>query len=113
MPLRAGQRLREYGIDAIHACEAGLAAAPDTEVLRFARSEQRACVTLDHDFHAILAETGATSPSVLFLRIQQTSYVETARLIERLLREFSSQLDEGIALTATVRGVRFRRLPLR
>jgi predicted nuclease of predicted toxin-antitoxin system len=113
LPLRAAQRLRDLGIDALHAREAGLAAAEDTRLIEFARDEARVCFTLDHDFHAILAETVASTPSVVLLRVQQAEYVEISDLIARLIREYSAQLAEGVALTANKRGVRLRRLPLR
>lgn len=85
LPLRAAQWLRDFGIDAVHVGEMGLASAPDAQVLAAARAERRICVTLDHDFHAILAETAATDPSVVLIRMQQTGYVETGQLILRVL----------------------------
>ena len=36
----------------------GMAQAEDAEILEFARSDSRVCVTLDHDFHAHLASAG-------------------------------------------------------
>ena len=71
LPLRATQWLRDNGIDAVHARELGLSSAPDELVLRSARTDRRICFTLDHDFHAILAESGATEPSVVLIRMQQ------------------------------------------
>jgi len=68
---------------------------------------------LDHDFHAILAETGATTPSVVLIRMQQIGYVDTGRLILRVLRDVESQLEKGVAATATRRGIRLRSLPLK
>jgi predicted nuclease of predicted toxin-antitoxin system len=35
-----------------------MAQAEDAEILEFARSDSRVCVTLDHDFHAHLASAG-------------------------------------------------------
>ena len=113
LPLRAAQWLRDRGIDAVHAREAGLTSAPDTQILAFARDDRRVCLTLDHDFHSILAETAATAPSVVLLRIQQASYVETAQLIARVLRDFAQQLERGAAVTVTPRGIRLRGLPLK
>lgn len=113
LPLRAAQWLREFGVDAMHVRELGLASAPDTRILDTARAEQRVCVTLDHDFHAILAETGAAAPSVVLIRMQQTGYVDTGRLILRILGEVEEQLKKGAAVTATRRGIRLRSLPLR
>ncbi|MDP9171027.1 MAG: DUF5615 family PIN-like protein, partial [Acidobacteriota bacterium] len=106
LPLRAAQWLRDRGVDAIHTREVGLATAPDAEILTFARSERRVCITLDHDFHSILAEAAANAPSVILLRMQRVGYIETAVTIERLLQEFRSQFAEGIALTANTKGVR-------
>src|SRR5271163_54910 len=113
LPLRAARWLRDFGIDAVHTREIGLASAPDTQILAAARAERRVCFTLDHDFHTILAETGLMTPSVVLIRMQQTPYVETAQLIARVLREFDGQLEKGAAVTVTSRGIRFRSLPLK
>jgi len=87
--------------------------AADTEILDFARIQSRTCITLDHDFHRILAATGASQPSVVLLRAHQTGYVATAGMVARLLNEFPRELEDGVALTAGPRGVRFRCLPLK
>jgi predicted nuclease of predicted toxin-antitoxin system len=113
LPLRAALWLRDRGIDAVHVREMGLASAPDTHILAAARADRRVCFTLDHDFHTILAEGGATSPSVVLIRIQQTGYVETGTLIARVLRDLDGYLERGAAVTATRRGIRFRSLPLK
>jgi predicted nuclease of predicted toxin-antitoxin system len=113
LPLRAAQWLRDRGVDAVHAREAGLASAPDTRILAAARTNGRVCFTLDHDFHTILAETAATAPSVVLLRAQLTGYVAAAEFIARILHEYHPQLEAGVALTATARGVRLRHLPLK
>ena len=113
LPLRAAQWLRDCGIDAVHAREVGLASMPDTQVLALARTERRVCFTLDHDFHSLLAETAATAPSVVLLRMQQAGYVETGQLIALVLREFDRQLEEGSAIAVTRRAIRLRSLPLK
>jgi predicted nuclease of predicted toxin-antitoxin system len=113
LPWRAAQWLRDHGVDALHTRELGLASATDAKILMRASLEHRTCVTLDHDFHAILAETGASTPSVILIRTQQTSYEETGKLILKLLAEVSNHLEAGVAITATRRGIRLRHLPLR
>lgn len=113
LPLRTAQWLREQGIDAVHAREAGLASSPDTQILAVARYERRVCFTLDHDFHRILAETAAVEPSVVLIRMQQTDYAKTGQLIVRVLRDFAQQLERGAVVTATRRGIRLRSLPLK
>jgi predicted nuclease of predicted toxin-antitoxin system len=113
LPLRTAQWLRNLEIDALHAREAELTSAPDAEMLAFARNQRRACFTLDHDFHSILAETGATTPSVVLLRVQHTYYIEVGQLIVRILEDVGYEIDQGAAVTATRRGIRFRLLPLK
>lgn len=113
LPLRAAQWLRDHAIEAIHTREAGLASAPDAEILAAARAEGRICFTLDHDFHAILAETGAAQPSVVLIRMQHEGYLKVGILIERVLADIGSQLEAGVAATVTRRGLRLRSLPLK
>lgn len=113
LPLRAAQWLRDNGFDAVHARELGLSSAPDDQILAAARTDRRVCFTLDHDFHAILAESNATEPSVVLIRMQQKGYAETAQLIARVLRDLEEQLETGVAVTATRRGIRLRSLPLK
>ncbi len=47
--------LRNQAWDALHVIEVGLDSAQDLEIIEFAGREGRACITLDHDFHAHLA----------------------------------------------------------
>jgi predicted nuclease of predicted toxin-antitoxin system len=96
LPLRTAQWLRNLEIDALHAREAELTSAPDAEVLAFARNQRRACFTLDHDFHSILAETGATTRSVVLLRVQHTNYIEVGQLIVRYLKTSVMRSIKGL-----------------
>ena len=113
LPLRTAQWLRNLEIDALHAREAELTSAPDAEVLAFARNQRRACFTLDHGFHSILAETAAAIPSVVLLRVQHTNHIEVGQLIVRILEDVGYEIDQGAAVRATRRRIRFRLLPLK
>jgi predicted nuclease of predicted toxin-antitoxin system len=44
--------------DVIHVSEIGMSRADDTEILRRARAESCVRVTLDADFHSLLATSG-------------------------------------------------------
>ena len=68
LPPRAAVLLREAGWDAIHVRELGMAAASDADVLKLASLEACVCVTLDTDFHALLARHGSKNPSVILIR---------------------------------------------
>jgi predicted nuclease of predicted toxin-antitoxin system len=81
--------------------------------LQFARNDSRVCVTLDHDFHAHLAETGQGRPSVMLLRVQGLDATGQAALIRSVFLQCEAALSEGAAISADGENVRVRRLPLR
>jgi predicted nuclease of predicted toxin-antitoxin system len=112
LPAQAAGLLRSKGYDVIHAREAGLRSAPDEAIVAFARSDKRACVTLDRDLHRILAGSTAVQPSVILLRNIQPTPNETAACIQATLDQIGQQLESGIAVTVTAKGLRVRRLPL-
>jgi predicted nuclease of predicted toxin-antitoxin system len=105
--------LRQQGFDAVHVAEIGMERAEDTDILQFARRDERVCVTLDHDFHAHLAMTGRGSPSVLLLRVQGLDANGQAALIRSVYLQCESTLSEGAAISADGESVRIRRLPLK
>lgn len=70
LPRSAVGRLRELGVEAVHVGEIGMSGAQDTLILEHARHHGYAVVTLDADFHSILAEQQASEPSVVRLRIE-------------------------------------------
>ncbi len=60
LPRTAAGLLRERGWDVQHVSERGMSRAEDSAIIDLARLEQRMVVTLDADFHALLAVSGAT-----------------------------------------------------
>jgi predicted nuclease of predicted toxin-antitoxin system len=61
---------RDAGLKAEHVGDVGLAAADDGSILARARRHGQIVVTLDADFHAQLALSGAAEPSVIRIRIE-------------------------------------------
>ena len=53
--------------DCMHVSEIGMSKAADEEILAFSLGRNAAVLTLDADFHAILAVSGAQGPSVIRL----------------------------------------------
>jgi predicted nuclease of predicted toxin-antitoxin system len=104
--------LSEAGIEVLHVGELGLAAAADSKILEFALQEQRVVVTLDADFHALLALSGASEPSVIRIRIEGLRAEAHARLLIQVLSVCESDLEKGSMVTVTDRGIRVRQLPL-
>jgi predicted nuclease of predicted toxin-antitoxin system len=69
LPRFSAAILRSNGHDAIHTGEIGLSRADDAVIIERGRDEDRIVVTLDADFHALMALSGASSPSVIRIRI--------------------------------------------
>lgn len=68
LPRTAAKILKEKGWDVLHTGDIGLSRASDNEILEYARAEKRVIVTLDADFHAILAVANDSEPSVVRIR---------------------------------------------
>ncbi len=68
LPRSSAELLRRDGWDVRHVAECGLSEAPDSQILKHAETDDRIVCTLDADFHALLAVSGATGPSVIRIR---------------------------------------------
>jgi predicted nuclease of predicted toxin-antitoxin system len=77
----AASLLCSDGWDALHVIDAGLDRADDIQILEFARRNNRACVTLDHDFHAHVALAQTAGPSVVLVRLERLNASAQAALI--------------------------------
>jgi predicted nuclease of predicted toxin-antitoxin system len=62
LPRSAVQHLAAAGIPAVHVGELGMASATDEAILDETRRQQAVIVTLDADFHRLLAVTGGRRP---------------------------------------------------
>jgi predicted nuclease of predicted toxin-antitoxin system len=78
LPRGTVPRLCAEGWDAVHVGEIGMSRASDIEILDCARHENRVCVTLDADFHALLVLGSEQSPSVVRIRIEGLQAVAMA-----------------------------------
>lgn len=112
LPRSSAALLRERGIDAVHVGECGMSQASDPAILDFARVDQRIVVTLDADFHALLALSNAKLPSVIRLRIEGLRGVDAAKLIELVAAQITNELLGGAIVAVTTKGVRVKRLPI-
>lgn len=108
----AAAELRATGFDAVHTGEIGLATATDEALLAHALREDRTVITLDADFHTLLALSNAVSPSVVRVRIQGLRAPELASLVERILGVCQQDLRAGAMVTVDEHRVRVRLLPL-
>ena len=86
--------------------------ADDIDILQRAREEQRVCVTLDADFHAILATSGEPGPSVIRVRKEGLDASALAALLQTTWPGIEDALNAGAMVTVTDRSIRVRRLPI-
>lgn len=112
LPRGAADLLRESGVDTIHTGEIGYATAQDVEIIERARIENRVVVTLDADFHNLLALSGASRPSVVRIRIEGLKAVALTLLLQRITTEWSEELEIGALLTVQSDRIRVHRLPI-
>jgi predicted nuclease of predicted toxin-antitoxin system len=104
--------LQQAGHDAVHVGDIGLASAEDDEILQHAAGEHRVVVTLDSDFHTLLALSGDDSPSVIRIRIEGLKSDGLYRILDQVIRVCEADLDAGAMVTVTESRIRVRRLPL-
>lgn len=112
LPRSTVLHLSHSGIEAAHVGEAGFATASDATILHFALQNDSVVVTLDADFHALLALSGATGPSVIRVRIEGLRGEELASLLVTVLKVCKDDLNKGAMVSVTENGFRIRQLPL-
>lgn len=112
LPRSTAVILRSLGIDVVHTAEVGLATQADARILEHGLTEGRVVVTLDADFHLLMATSNATQPSVIRIRIERLRGEEVARILQYLLNQYSEDLRKGVLMTVQKGRVRFRRLPI-
>lgn len=112
VPLRAVEWLRKRNHDVVHARDLDLGRASDSEIFLKAGIEDRIVLTLDLGFGEIVAASGKKLPSVVTLRLHNTS---TAHVIERLeiaLDSATDALGKGAIVIVEESRIRIRRLPI-
>jgi predicted nuclease of predicted toxin-antitoxin system len=112
LPRTAASVLRNAGFDAVHTGEIGMARAEDAAILEEARRSGRVVVTLDADFHALMALSGDASPSVIRIRIERLRGQQVADLVQDVLSQCGKQLEAGALVSVQQGRLRLRRLPL-
>ncbi|MBI4579418.1 MAG: DUF5615 family PIN-like protein [Planctomycetes bacterium] len=112
LPRTTAAILTKAGIETVHVGDIGMATATDLDILEHARQRGETVVTLDSDFHAILALSGHSKPSVIRVRIEGLQAGEMADLLLRVVALTSEYLSSGAVVSVTHHRVRVRRLPL-
>ena len=112
MPRDAAAILRSAGWDAQHVGELGLGAASDERIIEQAIAESRVVITLDADFHALVAVAGDRKPSVIRIRREGLRGPELATLVIRILEATKDALSDGALVSVTEKSIRMHKLPI-
>jgi len=112
LPRSAAGLLSTAGVDTVHVGEIGMSTASDSAILAQGQAEHRVVVTLDADFYALLALSGATMPSVIRIRLEGLKAARLVTVLEKVIGEWGEELELGAVVTVDVNRSRMRRLPL-
>jgi predicted nuclease of predicted toxin-antitoxin system len=104
--------LSSHGHDVVHWSEVGDYRATDVTILAWASEQGRVLVTHDLDFGAVLADTEASGPSVIQIRVQDLLAPETAETIASAIDVASPAIQRGAIVTIHEDRSRIRILPL-
>jgi len=112
LPRSTASLLRDEGWDVLHTGDISLSRSTDGQILEYARREERVIITLDSDFHAILAVSNASTPSVIRIRLEGLRGPDLALLIKRIWPKIEPQVKKGAMVTVTESGIRIKNIPL-
>ena len=104
--------LRERGHECTHVSEIGMSVASDKDILAWSLEQKATVITLDADFHAILAVSGAAGPSVIRMRRQGLNALAVVDLVENVLAGFDFDLARGSLVTVKVNKTTCHKLPI-
>ena len=112
LPRTSAGLLREIGWDVQHVSERGMSQAEDVAIIELARQEQRVVVTLDADFHAFLAVSGASGPSVVRIRSEGLKAAQIATLLQHIFAVAGNEMAGGAMVTVLDEKIRIKHLPI-
>lgn len=112
LPRSSVAALEARGHVAEHVGALGMATASDAEILEAATIRGAIAVTLDADFHMLLAIGHSTGPSVIRIRIEGLNGDAIAGIVHAAVNAAEPELRAGAAMSVTASAIRVRRLPL-
>ncbi|MCE9554209.1 MAG: DUF5615 family PIN-like protein [Planctomycetes bacterium] len=112
LPRSTVNHLAALGIIAEHTGDIGMARATDAAILAYALARQAVVVTLDADFHQLLAASQAIAPSVVRIRIEGLKGMQLATILIRVISAAGDDLTSGAAVSVTRSRIRVRSLPI-
>lgn len=112
LPRSAASLLTARGHETVHAGDVAPGDAPDASLLSLAAASDRVMVTLDADFHALMALSGAAHPSVIRIRIEGLRGPAVSDLVAQVAARCYDDLNAGSLVSVDESSIRLRRLPI-
>jgi len=112
MPADAARLFRQLGYQCWHASELGMQRASDEEILAFAANRGCVMITLDADFHTLVAVRGLRAPSVIRLRREGCRAETAVAILGPVLEHYSQDLQSGALISVKDRRVTRHLLPV-
>jgi len=113
LPRSAAIILTDMGHEASHVGDISLAFATDMEILNYAASKSAVVVTLDADFHSLLAASGAKNPSVIRIREEGLRGAAVADCVGIVIQRCADELMFGAVVSVIPPYIRIKLLPLK
>lgn len=104
--------LRQEGWNILRVSQVLPMDSEDSEILKFARQQNRVIITQDLDFSSLLALGGHEKPSLITFRLPAPDPEIITRKLLELLPHIEEALLKGCAVVIDDRRVRVRRLPI-
>jgi predicted nuclease of predicted toxin-antitoxin system len=104
--------LRDLGYHAEHVRDLGYAKATDSQILELGLRLESVVVTLDADFHSLLALSGAPKPSVVRLREEGLKGEAVVAILAAVVDVAEKELLAGCAASYAGGKLRFKMLPI-
>jgi predicted nuclease of predicted toxin-antitoxin system len=112
LPYQAAALLRQHGIETRHVMELNLQSVADETILAAAVERHATVVSLDSDFHRLLAKSQASAPSVIRIRLEGLDGSAAAELLLEVITKVRQKLERGAVITVDAHTIRGRLLPL-
>jgi len=112
LPRSLTELLQESNIEAEHVGDINMSTAKDSEIIEYSKKNKRIIITLDSDFHTLLALSSDSIPSVVRVRIERLKAADYLPLIQTVIERCDEDLKNGCVVSVQEKQIRVRRLPI-
>ena len=111
-PADAARSFRLGGWECSHVSELGMHQATDLQIVELAVETKSVVITLDADFHALLAVRRMAAPSVIRLRKEGCRAESLIAIVQPVLLHYAKELQNGCLISVKERKVTCHLLPI-